>query len=84
MEIGNETTEQLQEDLTRFKSLYFNLKNEESKAEDTVIGMECARSIRQNFRDWTIKRVFKKLNQSWALKFSNWQMSLTKQNKTLL
>jgi len=40
MEIGNATTAQLQEDLNRFKDLYFNLKNEENKAKQKIQQLE--------------------------------------------
>jgi len=38
--MGNATTAQLQEDLNRFKDLYFNLKNEESKAKQKIQELE--------------------------------------------
>ena len=40
MEIGNATTAQLQDDLNRFKDLYFNLKNEENKAKQKIQQLE--------------------------------------------
>ena len=38
--MGNANTAQLQEELNRFKDLYFNLKNEESKAKDKIQELE--------------------------------------------
>ena len=36
MEMGNQTTAQLQEELNRFKDLYFKVKNEESRAREKM------------------------------------------------
>jgi len=40
MEMGNATTAQLQEDLNRFKELYFKLKNEEGRAKEKIQQLE--------------------------------------------